>query len=45
LEKPDPLGGPIGLLALLAPFICLLMFALGVVLWRRGVKHYASTGS
>jgi viologen exporter family transport system permease protein len=45
LGKPDPIGGPIGLLALLAPIICLAIFAVGVALWRRGVKHYASTGS
>jgi ABC-2 type transport system permease protein len=45
LEKPDPLGGPLGLFALLAPFICLGMFAVGVALWRRGVRRYASTGS
>jgi len=45
LDKPDPLGGPIALLALIAPFICLLMFAIGVQLWRVGVRHYASTGS
>ena len=45
LGKPDPLGLPIGPLAFLAPFICWLMFALGIATWRRGVKHYASTGS
>jgi ABC-2 type transport system permease protein len=45
LGKPDPLGGPIGLLAFLAPFVCVWIFALGVALWRRGVMHYASTGS
>jgi ABC-2 type transport system permease protein len=45
LEKSDPLGGPIGLLAFLAPFICLLVFALGVAMWQRGVRRYASTGS
>ena len=45
LDKPDPLGGPTALLALIAPFICLLMFAIGVQLWRVGVRHYASTGS
>ena len=45
LGKPDPLGGPTGLLAFLAPFICLSMSVLGTALWRRGVKHYASTGS
>ncbi len=45
LGRPDPLSGPIGLLALLAPFICVLMFSAGVALWRRGVRHYASTGS
>ncbi len=45
LGKPDPLGGAVGLLALLAPFICLLMFAVGVAMWQRGVKRYASTGS
>jgi ABC-2 type transport system permease protein len=45
LGKPDPLGAPVGLMALLAPFICLLMFAIGVAMWRRGVKRYASTGS
>jgi len=45
LGKPDPLGSPIGPLAFLAPFICWLMFALGITMWRRGVKHYVSTGS
>jgi ABC-2 type transport system permease protein len=45
LGKSDPLGAPIGLLALVAPVICVGMFALGVTMWRRGVKHYASTGS
>jgi ABC-2 type transport system permease protein len=45
LNKPDPLGGPIGLLAALAPFICLLMFTVGVALWRRGARRYTSTGS
>ncbi len=45
LGKPDPLGAPVGLLALMAPFVCLAMFAIGVALWRRGVKRYASTGS
>jgi ABC-2 type transport system permease protein len=45
LGKPDPLGGPTALLAFMAPFICLLMFAIGVQLWRTGVRHYASTGS
>ncbi|HSD82275.1 MAG TPA: ABC-2 family transporter protein [Anaerolineae bacterium] len=45
LNKPDRTSGPIGLLAFVAPFICVLMFALGVAMWRRGVKHYASTGS
>jgi ABC-2 type transport system permease protein len=45
LGKPDPLAGPIGLLAFLAPFVCVWIFTLGVAMWRRGVKHYASTGS
>jgi ABC-2 type transport system permease protein len=45
LGKSDPLGGPIGLLALLAPFVCVAVFAVGVALWRHGVQHYASTGS
>jgi viologen exporter family transport system permease protein len=45
LGKPDPLGAPSGLLALFAPFICLGMFAVGVAMWRRGVRRYASTGS
>ncbi len=45
LGKPDPLGAPVGLMALLAPVVCLLMFAIGVAMWRRGVKRYASTGS
>jgi ABC-2 type transport system permease protein len=45
LGKPDPFGAPITLLAFIAPVICLLMFALGVQLWRTGVRHYASTGS
>ncbi len=45
LDKPDPFGGPIALLAFLAPFVCVLMFAIGVRLWRVGVRHYTSTGS
>ena len=45
LDKPDPFGGPLGLLALLAPFICLAMFGAGVAMWRRGTRHYTSTGS
>ena len=45
LDKPDPLGGPIRLFAWLAPFICGLIFAAGVQVWRRGVRHYTSTGS
>jgi ABC-2 type transport system permease protein len=45
LNKPDQLSGLIGLLAFAAPFICVLMFAIGVAMWRRGVRHYASTGS
>lgn len=45
LGKPDPLGGPIGWLAFLAPFVCVLVFTLGVAMWRRGVWRYASTGS
>jgi len=45
LDKPDPWGGPTVLLAIIAPFVCLLMFAIGVQLWRTGVRHYASTGS
>lgn len=45
LGKPDPFGAPIGLLAVLAPFVCLAMFAVGVALWRHGVHRYTSTGS
>jgi ABC-2 type transport system permease protein len=45
LDKPDPLGGPVTLLALIAPCVCLLMFVIGVQLWRTGVRHYTSTGS
>lgn len=45
LGKPDRSSGPIGWLAFVAPFVCVLMFACGVALWRRGVRHYASTGS
>jgi ABC-2 type transport system permease protein len=45
LGKPDPFGGPIGLLALLAPVICVAMFGVGVTMWRRGVRRYTSTGS
>jgi ABC-2 type transport system permease protein len=45
LDKPDPLGGPTALLAFIAPFVCLLMFAIGVQLWRTGARHYTSTGS
>jgi len=45
LDKPDSLGGPTALLAFIAPFVCLLMFALGVPRWWIGVRHYASTGS
>jgi ABC-2 type transport system permease protein len=44
LSKPDPLGGP-AWLAFLAPFVCLVMFAVGVRMWWFGVKHYTSTGS
>jgi ABC-2 type transport system permease protein len=44
LGKPDPLGGP-SWLAFLAPFICGLMFLIGVRVWYHGVRHYASTGS
>ncbi len=45
LDKPDPLGGPVPLFAFIAPFICLLVFGIGVQLWRVGVRHYTSTGS
>ncbi len=45
LNKPDQSPQLIGLLALIAPFICVLIFAVGVAMWRRGVRHYASTGS
>ena len=45
LGKPDPLGGPSGLLAFIAPFICVLMFIIGVQMWRRGTRHYTSTGT
>ncbi len=45
LGKPAPLGAPVGLLALLAPFICVAMFGVGVTMWRRGVRRYTSTGS
>ncbi len=45
LGKSDPFGGPIGLLAALAPLVCVLIFTVGVTWWRRGVRHYSSTGS
>lgn len=45
LGKPDPFGGPIGLLAFLAPFVCMLVFGLGTGMWRRGARRYASTGT
>ena len=33
------------LLAFMAPFVCLLMSAIGVQLWRTDARHYTSTGS
>lgn len=44
LGKPDPLGLPTGL-ACLSPIVCLIMFGVGVWMWRFGVRHYQSTGS
>jgi ABC-type uncharacterized transport system permease subunit len=44
LGKPDPLGLS-AWVALLSPFVCLLVLAVGVRMWWIGVRHYQSTGS
>ena len=44
LDKPDPLGLP-AWIAFLSPFVCLLVFAVGVRMWWFGVGRYQSTGS
>jgi len=42
--KADPLGGP-AWLAFLSPFVCAIVFAIGVRFWWYGVRHYTSTGT
>jgi ABC-2 type transport system permease protein len=44
LGKPDPLGLPT-ILQFLAPLVAALFFAVGLVIWRLGLRHYQSTGS
>jgi ABC-2 type transport system permease protein len=44
LGKPDPLGLPTWL-AFLSPIVCLIVFGVGVWMWRFGARHYQSTGS
>ncbi|HLF27646.1 MAG TPA: ABC-2 family transporter protein [Anaerolineae bacterium] len=44
LGKPDPLGGPTWL-AFLSPFVCLIVFGLGIRMWFFGARRYQSTGS
>ena len=44
LGKPDPLGLP-SILQFLAPLVAALFFAVGLVVWRLGLRHYQSTGS
>lgn len=44
LNKPDPLGLP-GVMRFLAPLVAAAFFALGLWVWRLGLRHYQSTGS
>jgi ABC-2 type transport system permease protein len=44
LDRPDPLGGP-AVLGYAAPLIALALAAGAALVWRRGVRHYRSTGS
>ncbi len=44
LGKPDPLGLP-AWAPLLAVPLCAVVFGVGLLAWRTGVRHYLSTGS
>ncbi len=44
LDKPDPLGFPPAA-AFLAPFAGVGVLAAGLLFWRFGLRHYASTGT
>lgn len=44
LDKPDPLGLPRAV-GLLAPVTAAAFLALGLAIWRLGLRHYQGTGS
>ena len=44
LDKPDPLGFP-PFTPFLAPLVAALFLALGLRIWKAGLRHYQSTGS
>ena len=44
LGKPDPLGLP-PVLPFLAPAVAVVFFAVGLLVWQVGLRHYQSTGS
>ena len=44
LGRPDPLGLP-AWAGYLSPLVALLAAGIAAVVWRRGVRHYRSTGS
>lgn len=44
LERSDPLGAP-GWWGWCSPLVGFLFLGLSFAIWRRGVRHYASTGS
>jgi ABC-2 type transport system permease protein len=44
LDRPDPLGLPVGL-RYAGPLVALLAVAVAAVIWRLGVRHYQGTGS
>ena len=44
LGKPDPFGLP-GIVPFLAPLVAAAFFAIGLVVWEIGLRHYQSTGS
>jgi ABC-2 type transport system permease protein len=45
LDRSDPLGGPVVLLAYGAPVVAVVAAAVAALIWRTGVRHYRSTGS
>ena len=44
LDRPDPLGAP-AILGYAAPLVAIVAAAGAGLVWRRGVRHYRSTGS